>query len=71
MLQKKVASLLPPEFYDSKLCVSLRNVVCKELTCFVLPISNLCHFLCLLEECFILRTNYLGRHPVPYKCSEI
>lgn len=32
---------------------------------FCLFISNLCHFLCLSEECFILRTNYSGRHPVP------
>lgn len=53
------------------LCVSLRNPMCKELTYFVLSISDLCHFLCLIEEYLIIRTNYSGRHPEPYNCSEV
>lgn len=35
------------------------------------PSSDLCHFLCLLEECLIIRTNHSGRHPEPHSCSEV
>lgn len=53
------------------LCASLRNPMHKELTYFVLSISHLCNFLCLLEECSIIGTNYSGRHPEPNNCSEV
>ena len=53
------------------LCVSLKNPACEELTCFVPSISNLCHFLCLLEECLTIRANHSGRHPEPYSHCEV
>lgn len=64
--------LLPPEFWDNTLSVTfIENSSLQGTDMFCLLISNLCHFLCLSEECCILRTNYSGRHPVPCECSEM
>lgn len=70
--REKVARLLPPEFWDNTLSVNfIEKSSLQGTDMFCLLISNLCHFLCLSEECCILRTNYSGRHPVPCECSEM